>query len=198
MPLTVTDQIAADPYLARLDGVLTRDLEERRRARWQGRRGDGGDRLELLQTRTFRVRAIREAWTHGSGTLTAEEGAALVIELDAFACTQGRSASATIVSDEDGLRIVFAGGRKPHALSLDHSTPERIWAHWRGYVGDTRVLSFAAVKAELRGLGVLVVRLRGEYRVRLLDQPAGEGYHTADLADALATGRDLARRAKID
>lgn len=75
MPLTVTDQIAHDPHLTRLDGVLARDLDDRRRAPWQGRRGDGAIRLELLQTRNYLVRMIHDAWSHGTGTITAEEGA---------------------------------------------------------------------------------------------------------------------------
>lgn len=194
MPLTVTDQIAHDPHLTRLDGVLARDLDDRRRAPWQGRRGDGAIRLELLQTRNYLVRMSHDAWSHGTGTITAEEGAVLASELEAYARAHGRSASAIVVSDDLGLRIVFAGAQKPHSLSLNHSTPERVWAHWRGYVDDTRPVAFAHVQADLRGVGVAIVRGSSEYRVRYVDQPAGEGYCTGDLGDAWATGRDLARR----
>lgn len=329
MATTVSAQIAQDPYLARLDALLAREQQARRSHR--GRRGDGADLLELLQSRARRVREIRDAWAHGTGTLTLQEGQDLAAELTRHAGGQGRSANAMVLTDEVGGRIVFLGASKPHWLFLDHSTPDRIWAHWRGFIfaarpvapicpsceatstsdcgderrcsrcGETwtiegerstrltdrdrirhhkregrmcfgpeeiercprhpdmtrsfrwvwqqpgpqgthldslqgggsvevtrccaeceldedRVLApkgrrrpaarafgvplgrprvrmtFDRAKRELAQLGVVLVRGRGEYRVRLASQAPGEGYSTNDLADAIATGRDLARR----
>lgn len=64
-------------------------------------------------------------------------------------------------------------------------------------------LTFAAVREELRGLGVTIhttavhTPLSPEYRVALAGVPRSQGggsYYTDDLEDALATGRDMTRR----
>lgn len=60
-------------------------------------------------------------------------------------------------------------------------------------VSDTRasVVTLAAALIELRQLGVTIRRVDGEYRVRVIGTPAGEGYFTTDLTDALETGRRM-------
>jgi hypothetical protein len=54
-----------------------------------------------------------------------------------------------------------------------------------------RALTLAAALIELRQLGVSIKKVEGEYRVRVIGTPAGEGYFTTDLADALETGRRM-------
>ena len=60
-------------------------------------------------------------------------------------------------------------------------------------------LTFSAVQDTLRGVGCTINRtaVPGEFRVALAGVPRSQGggsYYTDDLADALATGRDMARR----
>lgn len=54
-------------------------------------------------------------------------------------------------------------------------------------------LTIATVRAELAPLGVTLAHRDGEYTVRIKGSPAGHGYSTPDLSDALATGREMAK-----
>lgn len=53
------------------------------------------------------------------------------------------------------------------------------------------------VREALRAEGLTVTRTGHgqEVKVRVKGSPAGEGYFTDDMQDALDTGRDMARRA---
>jgi hypothetical protein len=56
-------------------------------------------------------------------------------------------------------------------------------------------LTVAAVRAELAPLGITITKRDGEYVVRVKGSAQGEGYFTSDLADALATGKAMAKPA---
>ncbi len=52
-------------------------------------------------------------------------------------------------------------------------------------------LRFDFVKSELASLGMTITRKDGEFKVRIKGSPAGNGYFTTDLQDALDTGRAM-------
>lgn len=131
MPLTLAAQIAQDATLQRLEAQLAAAPRGLAAA---GRRGEAPLRLDLFRQIVWHRRRIADAWKHGEGSITREEGEALAVSLNDHARAQGRSASATVVDDGDGPRIVFSGARTSHGLMLTHSTPDRVWAHWRGYL----------------------------------------------------------------
>jgi hypothetical protein len=56
-------------------------------------------------------------------------------------------------------------------------------------------LTLAIAKAELAALGCTITKRGYDYVVRLKGSPAGSGYHTDGLEDAVQTGADMARRA---
>jgi hypothetical protein len=58
-------------------------------------------------------------------------------------------------------------------------------------------LTIAAVTAELRAIGVTIRHHDGEYRVNLKGGSPASEYFTDDLADALGTGRDMAKRGAV-
>lgn len=56
----------------------------------------------------------------------------------------------------------------------------------------TAKLTIKHVKAELAAIGIKLHKTAcGEFRVR--HPQGGDGYHTPDLADAFATGKEMAR-----
>lgn len=60
-------------------------------------------------------------------------------------------------------------------------------------VNEPPRLTQAYVRDQLRPLGVSISkRQENEYHVRVIGSPAGEGYFTPDLRDALDTGRAMA------
>lgn len=61
----------------------------------------------------------------------------------------------------------------------------------------SNMATLKSAKAQLAPLGVTLAKLYGnEYRVRLKGAPAGEGYFTDDLDDAIATGKEMAKQRK--
>ncbi len=61
---------------------------------------------------------------------------------------------------------------------------------------NMKSLTIAEAKAVLSPLGVFLVKRDGEFRVRLVGSPAGHGYFTTDIDDAVATGRHMAASAQ--
>jgi hypothetical protein len=55
-------------------------------------------------------------------------------------------------------------------------------------------MTLADVKHELQGLGVVISKKDGEYRVNRHGAGEGPAYYTDDLADAVMTGRTMGRR----
>ena len=55
-------------------------------------------------------------------------------------------------------------------------------------------LTLAQAKAELRPLGLVLISHDGEYRVNFRRGDEESAYYTTDLDDALATGKDMAKR----
>jgi len=60
-------------------------------------------------------------------------------------------------------------------------------------VNEPHRLTLRYVRERLRDIGATINSAEGEYHVRLKTTPAGEGYFTTDLRDALDTGRAMAR-----
>jgi hypothetical protein len=57
----------------------------------------------------------------------------------------------------------------------------------------TTKLTIKSAKSELADLGINLGKTAGgDFRVRYPDAAPGEGYFTNDLADALATGKQMA------
>ena len=55
-------------------------------------------------------------------------------------------------------------------------------------------LTLAQAKAELRPLGLVIISQDGEYRVNFRRGDEESAYYTTDLDDAVATGKDMAKR----
>lgn len=55
--------------------------------------------------------------------------------------------------------------------------------------------TIADARKALAPFGMTLSRVAGEYRVRRKGSPAGEGYYTPDLADAVNTARRMATQA---
>ena len=67
------------------------------------------------------------------------------------------------------------------------------YGHGR-FIGPRR-MTLADVKHELQGLGVVISKKDGEYRVNRRGAGEGPAYYTDDLTDAVMTGRSMRRSA---
>ena len=66
------------------------------------------------------------------------------------------------------------------------------YGHGR-FIGPRR-MTLADAKHELRGVGVIISKKDGEYRVNRRGAGEGPAYYTDDLTDAVMTGRAMGRR----
>lgn len=55
-------------------------------------------------------------------------------------------------------------------------------------------LTIQNVRAQLTPLGITLTKRDGEYCVRIKGSPAGHGYFTTDLSDALASGIEMSKQ----
>jgi len=57
---------------------------------------------------------------------------------------------------------------------------------------NMKSLTIAEAKAILSPLGIALTKTDGEFKVRVVGSPAGHGYFTTEIDDAVATGRHMA------
>jgi hypothetical protein len=59
-------------------------------------------------------------------------------------------------------------------------------------ISPVKKLTIASARAQLRPLGISLAKGLEDYTVRVIGSAPGNGYHTTDLADALASGLAMA------